>query len=612
MNLFLAVCGPDAPRLEHVARQELLRAASAFPALSGRPAPVERSKAETVVFLSVSPSRAVSRRRYGSGENGQVVSYDGRPLSPTGMASEDARGLAHRFDALHEDLEGAFVVLRLAKAVDRLDVLTDPLGNLPVYCGALPSGGRIVSNSLAALAGVARLTDLDATGVATFLTLGFYGEWRTPLRGVSVLRGGARFSFYGDGRTSEHAYFGPETLAQQEDAPAIDELIEDLTGLVRSAGDSLRLGLTAGRDSRVCLALALRAGVDVAAYTEGHPGMFDVDAAGQLARRMGIPHTTVMRPDLRDLDVGELILSFVGQGDCTSSFGQLADHLTQLDPPTTLAVKLTGLGGEVARANTHPVRAFLLCGEPMSRLTWVQRELSRKKISGFGGLVGDNCRDLASDYIRRCFEQRSREAVPRRLLAESLYVFDAMVRVHNGAVRRTAGTADLVFPLSSRPFLRFAWSRSLRERFSEGVHRTILERLEPRLLAPPLDTPWPRNAPRAVSGRVAWNLLRLSYTARGGPRGNALSLDSGFWSAQRQRHQAFVASLADSPLFSFVDRAQLLRELDGEAHPSSGAMRALSILWWLHGRVRNADLTDDLLGGVRTQQQETPLETPSD
>ena len=584
MNLFVAATGERAADLASSIEAAVLTAGQPFPVLTRGEARIYRSVGDAVL-VTLGPADSVAAPRvYTTSSPHNVLTFDGLPLSRAGAPAWDARELANRFDSLADELEGAFAVVRLHMVEPLIEVLTDPLGNLPVYRTALADGTQLVGNSLAALAQVAGASELDTAGVATFLTLGWFAERRTPLLRISVLPGGSRIRIARGQPIAIDRHFGPQWLVQGS-SPSLAQVKDELENLVRSAcvPDGIDLALTGGRDSRVCLGLALETGVDFKTYTEGPRGMCDVEAAREVSERFHVPHAILEPPGIDEVDVGALIHSFVAQGDCTSGFVQLVDQLPQLENPRRLAVKVMGLGGEVARTNTHRVRAFLASGPPLADLAAVQRQLTLKKIALFDGLVTGDCRVAAEGYVDRWFSARRDEGFPGRWLAESMYVFDAMIRAHNGSVRRAAATADLVAPLSSRVFLRAAWSRSPADRYGDVMHKSLLELLDPRLLQPPLISPFSARRTRFTWARTTSGLIAQAARARK-PRGMAQAMGHPLWAAQRELHLELVGSLDDSTLFSFVDRGLLLRALESHAVPSSGVMRALSLLWWLHRR----------------------------
>ncbi len=118
----------------------------------------------------------------------------------------------------------------------------------------------------------------------------------------------------------------------------------------------VRCALTAGRDTRVLLALLQNAGRegDAQFYTGGAPGSADLEVGAELAERLGLGHT-IESPSMEGRDWGLAAERFVAQNDGLASLLQLPDYIELTAPPERLGVTLWGVGGEIGRAGTGPI-----------------------------------------------------------------------------------------------------------------------------------------------------------------------------------------------------------------------------------------------------------------
>ncbi len=584
MNLFVVAVGHrtrvDPTRVEAA----LLRAALWVPALESEPVRTWTSPSGRVAGASVCHGAAAGPRRYRYEGESEIALFDGLPVMSDGGSLMTARALVQRLARTHEGIEGMFVAARLDLARDRVEVHTDPLGNLAVFQMVSNDGTHYVSNSLAAMAALQRRGEVDLAGASTFLTLGWYANGRTALAGVSLVGGGTHLSLAPRRPPTRQRYFSPALLASGSiETPRPTSVRDDLIGQLRSAasyGSPLRLGMTAGQDSRVCLALALAAEVDVELYTEGKIGDVDVDVARAVARVAGLTHEVVPRLPPAPVDTSVVIRQFVGLGDAAASFSQFHDQFAQVEGSERLSIKLLGLGGEVARVNTHPIRGFLVSG-PFADLRSVQFRCLAQKITDAGGLVLEDARTLALETLRCWLDDRRAEGWRVRLLAETFYAFDAMIRHHQGSQRRTAGTSDLLAPLSSRQLLTYAFSLQPLRRYEPGIHEGLIRSSTPELLRVPAVPPYQRTH-RALAPFVATKeLANLAWSRRAGHAADAApALGEGSWGDVPSLHVEMVESARNDQLFSLVDRDVLIETLRGTRPMTAGALRALTLVWW--------------------------------
>ena len=586
MNLFVVAVSSrkivDPAHLEAALR----RAVESIPALASEPIHVAISKSGQIGAASVCHRRSTGPRGCRSDSGTELMMFDGLPVMTDGSSHGGAEALALRLAHSTDGVEGMFVSVRVDLREDVVEVTTDPLGNLGVYEMFQHDGTHYVSNSLAAMAWLQGGGEPDPIGVSSFLTLGWYTNGSTPLAGAHVISGGTRLLLSSRRPPQRRRYYSPELLAGGSlPTPDLGTVRDDMVGQMRSAGSHgmpLRLGLTAGQDSRACLALALAGGVDVKPYTEGMVGDLDVDVAVELASEAGLEHELVSRTHNHSTDVANVIRQFIAVGDATSSFSQFADQLGQVDSGDGApSIKVLGLGGEVSRTNTHPIRGFLASGPPLVDLRSVQESCLARKISVAGGLVRSSAREIVRAELGRWFDDRQREGWGPRWLAETMYVFDSMVRTHQGSRRRTAGTADLFAPLSSRSFVTHALRLAPRRRYAPGVHRALIAACAPTLLRVRAETPYRRTRPSVAPIVSTKAILELAWAQRGGgAQGNAQQIGEASWSEQRALHLEMVESASNSKLYEIIDREFLIQSLHGEHPVTSGTLRALTLIWW--------------------------------
>lgn len=582
----VAVGGParvNPACLETALRQSI----GPIPALASEEIHSSISRSGLVAVASVSHSSSVAAtRRYRVERDGEVTLFDGLPLLTDGGFLADARGLAQRLSRSAEGVEGMFVVVRLDLDGDVAEVHTDPLGNLAVYETTATDGTHYVSNSLTAIASLQDRCEPDLVGAATFLTLGWYGAGRSALAGARLVGGGTRLVLRPGRPLQRTRYYGPEIVARTvREAPTLDAVRDQLTGQMRSAasyGVPLRLGLTAGHDSRICLAVALAADVEVELYTEGAIGDLDVDVARAVARKAGLPHEVIPRDWRTPADVGAIFREFVGGGDATSTFAQVEDLVAAPETSGALGIKVLGLGGETARASTHPIRGYLVAGVPLAKMRAVQSRLFAQKLTLAEGLIRPLAREIACETVDRWFGDRRAEGWGTRSLAETLYVFDAMIRQHQGSWRRTAPVNDLAAPLSSSSFVTYSLGLAPRRRYARGVHRALIAATAPSLLDVPAEPPLDRQSAMLSPLSSAAELVRLAWSSRrrGGPGSEAKPAREASWSAQSALHLSMVESARESALDTLIDRDVMVETLRGERPVTAGALRGLTLMWW--------------------------------
>jgi asparagine synthase (glutamine-hydrolysing) len=550
----------------------LCSAAAAFPELEERTLERGASADGRLAFAAVAhaPERA-SPRRYFAREGDRVALYDGLPLPV-----HDAGELLERWDEL--DLEGVFSALRLDLAGGTVETRLDVFGMAKVF-RARRGDAFVISNSVEAVRLLTGADALDPVGVASMLGMGWAAGGTTLLADIEVLEGPL---------TPESVT--PRRVAQTKTAR---DVAEALTALARGTGaiEPLTCGLTAGRDTRVLLALALAAGLDADYYTSGNEDDVDVVIARDLAETFGLRHRLIT-PRVSG-DWAAATSAFSAQTDGLASFWIVADWVEHQGVEERVGLKLWGPGGEIGRAGNIGLSIPFGATTPGLRSSVeVQRRILHRKVVDFGGLFTHEATATARGHLDRFIADRLDEGWRPREVSEAYYGFERVRYWASAGVRRASVATDLWSPFVSRDFIEYCWSLTPQERTVEAPHWRLLTELDPRLRDHRFEYPWRAQRPRLASLMVGRDVARvaarrgLTRGGSGAPAATPFGLD---WvEAGLSEFRELAAGLQGADVWRFVDRERLQALLSGPAEARAGAAeglcRALTVLWWLHGR----------------------------
>jgi asparagine synthetase B (glutamine-hydrolysing) len=308
------------------------------------------------------------------------------------------------------------------------------------------------------------------------INAGFYGSDATPYEGVTALP--ARTTVY---RSSTRGQFGAtlrvrsKPLWEYKQKPAdLDECAEHLTGAFSHLplDFPLVVALTGGRDSRLVLAAALKANVEVKTRTQlKDTNSADVWLAQRLAEAAGIEHEIHTKPSggsKSELLVATKANLFASDG--MLAFPYLVTHHSKFLP----GLSLNGLGGETLRAGY---------AENIENPTW------RDAIRAYKSLFGRN---------KSIFKLRYRYQLAQRI-AEWLWDFpwksdpgDIMdclyvdVRCGRWVSASSCGKSRKFMPLLDNRFTASILSLPASYKRSEQVYIELFKRLRPDFLDLPL------------------------------------------------------------------------------------------------------------------------------
>ena len=395
--------------------------------------------------------------------------FSGRPFVWNEDGSADGRvALDPSFwlDPPVDRLDGRYVGVRIVN--NEVTVFADPLGAYPVY-----RAGAAVSNNAEVLRTVTGASSLRMDVLASLLG----GGW--SLSGDPAWEGVERIQ-------PERPKLQPGSGLDLE--RAVHTLIAAVEALADWPGRPSTVPITAGRDSRLILAAALKAGIDFDTTTGGEPGHPDVEIGKELARVAGVewkpidhdPHGSVTSDWRRAAD----LLWLTSSG--TASLADAAGF--PFGPrPGGLPLWHSGQGGEIARSyyGTDPDALF-------------NRFLGRRP--GRTDILNDDGRRLVRDQIDAFVEEQLAAGIARVDVPDMFYLHRRMgtwAGPTHGAVEYVRDTTS---PLWSRRLLPDLLGLPAEARARGEFHARMLERLAPELARVPYERP--RSLPRKVAAEA--------------------------------------------------------------------------------------------------------------
>lgn len=492
MNLFIAGRGPSPvdPEAARRALSQLLAELSFFDATA-----IETWKAPSgrVAIATVSHgSSEVGQVRYSSLQERRAALFAGRPVrwqadgTADGQRALDVDGYHEPPERWAEELDGRCTVVRAEQ--DTLEIYTDPLGAYPVFEASVDRV-RWFANNATALALLAGEDSLDEDALASLLAGGWSLGGQPLWRAVRRLPRGGVLSLSDEGERRREL-LPLERIAALPgaglDAASATKDLTELTGaLARWPGRPDVVPLTGGRDSRVIFAAALRAGFRFDALTGGAPSDPDVQVAGRLAARVGVPHGLLDADPHGDrqsqLAAMARMTALLSGGTAT-----LADAAGFLLGPRGGPLPLwhSGQGGEIARS-------YYGVGEGNVADRLYARFTARRP--GRIDILSPEAAHSVSGRIDGFVRELSDAGASAADLPDLFYLLERMAcwaAPTHGVVETVRDTTS---PLWSQRMLGHLLGLPARERALERVHLQLLRELAPELVDEPFadGSSWP-------------------------------------------------------------------------------------------------------------------------
>jgi asparagine synthase (glutamine-hydrolysing) len=540
---------------------------------------------------------AAGPRRYLVRHGQRITLFDGLPVDPEGRhAAHDAEQIAEGWDAWVRDLEGQFCAARIDLQGEGVELLLDSFGHIPVFV-AHRDGGTLASNNVQVIRTLLELDTPDPLGVSSMIGFGWAWSDRTLLSDVQPLAAGSMHVLEA-GRVRTRTHFGPYSIERGASSAAgaeeLGEFLEALTASAVAGIEPVRCALTAGRDSRLLLALLLAGGANADYYTIGRVGESDVDYAQELAAKFGLSHRLLTpKEDDAGLEWDLIAARLVAQTDGLSSLAQLTDYLDLSKPPRQLGIKLGGVGAEIGRAGPGDMSITIANVPLLGRVSSVQHRALMMKTDAFVNLMTPEARELLEGSVNAFCAQRQAEGWHVNEMAELFYAFERVVGWGSTGPRRAAVADDLFSPYCSRRYAEYCLGLSPAQRYVELPYHRLISRLSPQLRDHRFEIPLRPPRPRRAGWRATRKLGR-TVVERSGLRSSTRATDTSHgtpfvfeWFERNLDLMRELCAEDGSALWDVVNRERINELLHGtreQRRPQlDGLLRVASVLWYFHG-----------------------------
>lgn len=518
MNLFVAGWRPAGGPIDRAAPERAIaRLLEELPFFPGRPVRSWAASSGLCAAAWVSHEAGVP---YSCEREGSLALFSGRPFRWTGEAEADGRGPADAgfflqpADGWADAIDGRFASVAYRADDEALEVATDPVGAYPLH-EVEADGTRWFSNSAALLRELSGQSGFRLDSVAGLVGGGWPLDGHPIWTGLSRVEPGALIRLSRDGETRRRL-LPPADVARLpgrglDVQSAARRLAAATAALSDWPGRPAVVPVTGGRDSRVVLAAALAAGLEIEAVTGGAPDDPDVTVAERLCRIAGVPHSLLpadphgnMWSDHRR---AARIVRLTGGG--TASLADAAGFpLGPREGP--LPLWHSGQGGEIGRAyygTGEGLDAAGITGRLYDAFT-ARRPHRRELLSAAG-------RDLVEGQIRGWVDARLEAGAPPADVPDLFYLERRMANWAGPSHGCVEYVRDTTSPLWSRRVVADLLAPSPDERAGVAYHRRVLDLLGPRLAQAPLadGSGW-----ESTPGRVAHARTLARKAAREGAR----------------------------------------------------------------------------------------------
>ena len=529
------------------------------------------------------PSRPVCR------DQNTTTLYAGLPLAKDGVSdfhdAENLRGGLHECAA---KASGAFILVRADERRREFEIANDFLGFCQLYT-ASQDGNRLYSTSVAALAELVPATEIDPLAASEFCSIGWVAADRTLHPEVKVCPGGLHVVVRQSGEIEERQRFSIGSLESQGRRRISEPSYATVaTALKNTVASSSRAGtlycpITAGKDSRLMVALCLEAGASARYFTTQSETSPDVILGRQIAERFGL-----------DYELQETL-----PGDISERFSPLLDQLSrqtdgmraidairylaaQPATPDKISILLNGHGGEICRVFYGVTRSM----SPFASVDSIVGSLASSVLNKRRAMLLPEGEAHIRGYLQRCAGQWLDGGFSKHDIPDLFYLWER-VRRWAGTHRRAFESAySVVAPMVCEEYATETYRLSAQKRFTEPMHYQLLKRLSPELHGLPFEKDsWrPQNPELHLASRFYQRFRAKRESARDPQTGAFATVHdwlNDFHLQLLERHLPTVRSLsldqASSPLWNYVSRPAFERLTRPDTPRTSLAKNAVAL-----------------------------------
>lgn len=413
---------------------------------------------------------------------GQCVSTHDTSEQDTSAVLVDALACSKElFFSLVNQYSGRHVIL--FGTLSEPNIVTDATGMRSVFYAG--QEGIVASHAVL----VERALDGSIVRDKLPFQYGYPGN-RTPFLRTKILTPN---TYYEMSRNAIHRFWPTADLSPRRVEDVADEILDAATTafINASKGQSLKMALTAGLDSRVILAVGLNSGINFDTYTYGDAENTARDRAfaRDLADSFGIRHTTVPRlPLSKRLDqlLSEVTYSPHHKG-VTGGLMELFDN------PHSVAVtgNLLEIGRSFYRGRRMEGYPQPVTADAMTQLHYRSMSANSRKIIEEYGL--ERYIDIANLAFQVFIEDTDFHSPAELLDGFDLFYWEhRMATWHGPALAERDFYAEAFIPFNARNIFEATLSVEQEERDNSSVFYRLIEQVDPKLLDLPVN---PRNWP---------------------------------------------------------------------------------------------------------------------
>ncbi len=433
-----------------------------------------------------------AKRRYRYESDHRFILYDGCAVNTQQtFSAHRADHIADNWETLHQHVEGQFVYIKGDTDTDSLEIMTDPLGLYQVYITQSESG-YLISNSVYILEKLIGGGCLDELGSSLYLSMGWAGSNRTLIKNIHVLPPGSIIKLHKNTSAPQStSYFSRQQYRDDTHQPNVRDTAKQLAQIVKltSEIDQQEGPLTAGKDSRLILAMLRNQDVPAKYFSLGQPGTLDVDIATEIAKHFGLEHRLINNAETSETEWNDAIHRLILQTDGMGTLAHVENGLNHPDILHEFKIHYYGAGGEIARSFWFKNRENLFIF-PYKKIDTYTHSLKLALSRNRTHLLTEDTLNVFNKYIQDYAHGIADDGFHAVDLEQIFYLEERVRRWAGINFRQVNDYLDVFSPFCTRPFVKSAFTLDKMQRYAESLHYQLIAELEPELLNLPMDPPW--------------------------------------------------------------------------------------------------------------------------